>query len=46
MSARLSEEDREYLRRSCEASGVPERVEDPETVLRAADLLRVGEVRT
>lgn len=40
MSRPLSEEDCEWLRRSCEASGVPEKITDPEVVLRAAEVLR------
>lgn len=41
MSAgRLSDADREYLRRSCEESGVPVKITDPAVVLRAADTLR------
>ncbi len=40
MSARLSPEDLDYLRRSCEQSGVPLRVADRATVVAAADILR------
>ena len=40
MSTRLSTQDREYLRRSCAASGVPVRVTDPVLITRAAELLR------
>lgn len=40
MSDRLSAEDIEYLRRSCEESGVPEKVTDPIVIADAADILR------
>lgn len=39
MTGRLSAADREYLRRSCATSGVPEKVTDPATVARTAALV-------
>jgi len=40
VSAQLSTQDRDYLRRSCDASNVPVKVTDPVVVARAARLLR------
>lgn len=40
MNHDLSQSDREWLKKSCAESGVPERVTDPETVLKAAEVLR------
>jgi len=39
VSARLSDEDARWLKSSCAAAGVPERVTDPDAVARAAALL-------
>jgi len=44
VKARLSAEDEEYLRRSCEESGVPRHVTDPVALGRAASRLAPGEV--
>lgn len=38
-AGRLSPEDREYLRKSCEESGVPVKITDPTVVQLAADIL-------
>jgi hypothetical protein len=40
VTARPSGKDREWLARSCERSGVPEKISDPVALARAADLLR------
>lgn len=38
----MSPEDLEYLRRSCEASGVPVKITDPEALDQLAAILRGG----